>query len=211
MRRWSKNAFTLMELMVVVIIIGILATFAVTSYAGYRDRVAVQADLNNQQILHAAVRMYASDEGEVPDSLSRLRPEDLERAYASVSRRRPRTALASISRWWDRWFGVRAAEAFFDRDYFGRDLRVLVCLSDPTPPTGFGNNGQPTGGTSYQINQTVTNPDLWTLAKLIDPANGGTVLIFESDGSNQLSAEVKRHRGGTVGVRTLVNGRQLLQ
>lgn len=68
----NREGFTLMELMIVTIVIGVLASVAVASYAGVRERskiAATRAELRN--LLNAA-ETYRSITGLLPESLDVL-------------------------------------------------------------------------------------------------------------------------------------------
>ncbi len=68
-----KRSFTLVELMLVVVIIGILASIAVPNIVGKADkarRAAAKADVESN--LPSAIDMYEMDVGEYPQSLADL-------------------------------------------------------------------------------------------------------------------------------------------
>lgn len=68
-RERDQAGFTLVELMVVVLIIGILALVAVASYQALTARAAQSACISNQRTLYSAVNVYRMDHaGEVPTS-----------------------------------------------------------------------------------------------------------------------------------------------
>ncbi len=76
--KWSKllrkneQGFTLIELMVVVIIIGILVAIAVPLYGGVQARARDNACMANVRTLNGAVAMYHAETGEFPDDLDVL-------------------------------------------------------------------------------------------------------------------------------------------
>lgn len=80
---WGKKTlscdqgFTLIELMFVILVMGILALVAITSYRSLTGRAAQAACLSNQRTLYDAVNVYrANNEGGVPatTTLDFLRP-----------------------------------------------------------------------------------------------------------------------------------------
>jgi len=76
--KWSKQlrrneqGFTLIELMVVVIIIGILVAIAVPLYGGVQARARENACAANVRTLNGAVAMYHAETGEFPTEVSDL-------------------------------------------------------------------------------------------------------------------------------------------
>ncbi len=70
-----KRAFTLVELLVVVVIIGILATLAEAKWQGYRDRADMLVDETNQKTILLGMELFADDNGgELPESVGELYP-----------------------------------------------------------------------------------------------------------------------------------------
>lgn len=207
--KMKRKAFTLLELLVWVVIASVIAAFSMAGYQGYRDRANMLVDETNQQVLYAAVKLYAYDNNALPGSLSDLPISDMRRAYALVSEgKRPYNLLAYLGAQWRQLWGQRTAWAqFLPARYYNRELTTITCPSDDTPPTGFDVDGRPVGGTSYEINAALAHA---TLAEFLNPANAGIVLIFESDATSADGAEVDnevfRHGRGKVAVRTAANG-----
>jgi len=64
--RKNRTAFSLVELMAVVIIIGILAAMAAKNFMGQTDKARVQTTKANLSTLHEAVLMFKMDTGRYP-------------------------------------------------------------------------------------------------------------------------------------------------
>lgn len=176
-----KRSFTLLELLVAIVTLSFIVSLAIASVRGYQDRVAMRVDETNMKILHAAIRVAAVSSGVVAGSLSELRPSDLEQAYALVTEgKRPYTFLAYLGEAWRQTLGNSGAEAnddgFVPPRLYDSDLKVITCLRDRIPPSGFDPDGRPIGGRSYDIHpQAQGRPLSW----FNDPANARLVLLFE--------------------------------
>lgn len=68
----NQSAVTLLELLVVVVIMGILASIAVTVYTGHVDRARVAACRDTIRQLELAINRYEVDTGQLPPSSSGL-------------------------------------------------------------------------------------------------------------------------------------------
>jgi len=72
----SKRGFTLVEIILVIIIIGILAAIIVPKFAGQNDKAKIATTKANLQSLRSAVRLFQSDnDGTAPSALSDLVPD----------------------------------------------------------------------------------------------------------------------------------------
>lgn len=76
----SRSGFTLIEVMLVVIIIGILATVVVTRFTGQGERARINATHLSIKNVCTAIDAFELDAGRLPTSLDELTKETEERA-----------------------------------------------------------------------------------------------------------------------------------
>jgi len=65
----NQRGFTIMELMIVIVIIGVLSVIGVPAYKGYTDRAKKAACDAQIKTVKTAVGMYYADEGSYPGTL----------------------------------------------------------------------------------------------------------------------------------------------
>lgn len=82
-RRRARGGFTLVEMMVVIVIIGILATVLITQISGKADRAKVEATRAIIEQVSNAVEMFKLDHNRYPERL-----EDLMRMPAYIDARK---------------------------------------------------------------------------------------------------------------------------
>jgi len=71
-RRRSREGFTLIEILLVVVIIGILAALGVPKLTGHMERARVNAARSDISAISSALSMYELDNGKFPKSLQQL-------------------------------------------------------------------------------------------------------------------------------------------
>ncbi|MBN1918204.1 MAG: prepilin-type N-terminal cleavage/methylation domain-containing protein [Verrucomicrobia bacterium] len=75
MKRLTTRGFTLVEIILVIIIIGILAAIIVPKFAGQQDNAKIATTKANLNSLRSAVRLFQSDNnGDLPGTLGALVP-----------------------------------------------------------------------------------------------------------------------------------------
>ncbi len=76
LRKHRQSAFTLVEIMIVVLIIGLLATLAVPNFLKSRTLAQTNGCIDNMRLIHGAVTEVLFD-GEVPSEDTIYGPENL--------------------------------------------------------------------------------------------------------------------------------------
>jgi prepilin-type N-terminal cleavage/methylation domain-containing protein len=77
-----KNGFTLLELMVVIVIIGVLIAIAIPNFIASQDRAKVAALKSNMHAFQEAVETYAVDwSGIYPGDANAVRTEGIDKNY----------------------------------------------------------------------------------------------------------------------------------
>ncbi len=69
-----KKAFTLVEIIVVVVILGILATNVITTFRSYAEETKGTASKDNLRILRNTIQLYAVKHGDVPPGYTNDNP-----------------------------------------------------------------------------------------------------------------------------------------
>ena len=68
----NKKAFTLIELMITVIILGIIAAFALPNYTNMVSRAKERDAVCNLEVIREAVNLYIAREGSAPPALANV-------------------------------------------------------------------------------------------------------------------------------------------
>ena len=195
MKNRGGNGFSILELMVGVMILSVLVAAGMTVYGRYRDRTAMLIDQTNQKVLLAAAKLFAYDNNALPGSLSELRPQDLERAYAMVTKgKRPYTLLAYLQEFVGMTDLAEAADVSLpDRYLSGNPQKIRTCPMDRTPPPG---------GVSYGIDPGAAGRPLsW----LLDQANADAPIVVETDVADG-SVRAFRHQSNNTCIAISASG-----
>ena len=65
-RSFRKKGFTLVEIVLVIVLIGILGAIIVPKFAGQTDKAKIAATKANIESIRSAIRMYQADHDGVP-------------------------------------------------------------------------------------------------------------------------------------------------
>ncbi len=81
----KKNAFTILEITIAIIIAGILSTLGFPYFQNVFESSKLEVCRTNLETLQKGLDIYVREHGTVPGSLSELKQEYLDKAYAQVT------------------------------------------------------------------------------------------------------------------------------
>jgi prepilin-type N-terminal cleavage/methylation domain-containing protein len=156
-----KKAFTLIEIMIALIIVGILATLGLPFFQNVLESSKEKVCDTNLEAIKKAVDIYVMEHDSVPGSISELKESDIEKAYASVFRGKDgwKKRLAYLIVEGPQW-GLAYAQ--------GYGLPHLRCPSNPNTATS---------AISYGLNLGIAN----MASAQYKALNNNTVVVADSD------------------------------
>lgn len=183
------RGFTMTEILIVIVIIGILATIGIPSYQGLIANANAKVCQNNLKALANALDTYAMEHDVMPGDLSELPSGYIEKAYARILQEKGawKIKLAYFI------VGLRdrgLAYAGLLEDIARGNINLITCPADSDPPAR--------GGRSYGINSRVRNLSAQDYRNL-----AGDTLIVGDCNSAEFQNERQLalvHRGGVFGI-----------
>lgn len=157
-----KKSFTLVELMVVVIVCGILATVAIPTYQNFMDESKAKVCYTNQLTVLKAVDAYTLENDQMPTTLSMLPAKYIQKAYAQII---PKASWDIKLAYWlvDRE-GWDMAYAQSNVSWIGKfisDTNILKCPLDPyahySPYPSYSIGYIPGGPANYTVFKSLPN------------------------------------------------------
>ena len=142
-----KKTFTLVEILIVLLIVAILATFAIPAYYNVMNNAKARGCMANLRALMAALDIYAIENDRLPGTLGEIPQEYIERAWTKILNEPGawKIKLAYFLIDLDKK-GLAHAGPF--RKYYVKDPKQFICPADDRNPIpGYG---------SYGINSTLT-------------------------------------------------------
>ncbi len=129
-----KRHFTLVELVIVVIIFGLLATFAIPGYLNVVERAKETVCENNSKVLLGAVNIYALENDQLPGTLGQLKQEHLEKSWAKYLEKEGswKIKLAYFIVNFTKKGRAYAQTGWLER--YVDDIKYFTCPADDTPP-----------------------------------------------------------------------------
>lgn len=143
-----RKAFTITEIMIVVVVIGILATLVMPTYQTIVEKSRQKVCESNLNLLKAAMDIYVMEHDTMPASLSQIPQEYIIKAYNSLKEKdKWKIRLAHFILRYEQ-AGFAWAEPFINTLAKG-NTRLMTCPADSTPPEA--------GGISYGVNSSLAN------------------------------------------------------
>ena len=181
-----KNSFTIVELVVVIVVIGILVTLSLPNFLNYIENSKSKVCEVNLRALKIALDAYAMEHDVMPASLSQLPVSYRKNAYAAVMHQEGSWKI-KIAQFIIDWESRgKAYAAPFIQGLAGGDTTLLRCPADDDVSSH--------GGISYGVNQAIANKSSIDYQAI----SGDTLLIADCDNATfsndaSLSARHKQY------------------
>jgi prepilin-type N-terminal cleavage/methylation domain-containing protein len=145
----ENKSFTLLELIIVIIVMGILATLAIPGYQRTVEDAKSKVCETNLKALDAALDIYAMEHDRMPASLSELPLEYIKNAYVKIIRAKDawKIKLAYAFVGWDQSLkdSARAYAGFLLDKIAKGDMTLITCPKAPLGGNSYGLNAQLSG------------------------------------------------------------------
>ena len=168
-----KKGFTLVDLLVIVVIVAVLGTFALPAYLNVVENAKEKACRTNLEVLLGALEAFGLENDQLPVTLGQLKKEHLEKSWAKV--------LGSPGSWKIKlaYFisdlnkqGLAYAQAAWVERYIG-SLNQFICPKDDDGLPSYGLNTAVAGMSfrTYQQQATTLVVIADSQANLFPPIN----------------------------------------
>lgn len=158
----NKKSFTIMEVIVAVVIIGILATLGFPGYKGMVENQKAKVCQQNLEALKRALDIYAMENDTLPGDLSELPVRYIQKAYAQILQEKgawkiklayfivdlEKRGLAFAQQ------EEEDSQSFLTDILAHGDIKIITCPADHTPPTKVGGQVR---NRSYGMNSALKN------------------------------------------------------
>lgn len=184
----GKKSFTLIEIIVVLIIIGILATLGLPNYQNIVEDSKAKVCRTNLAALQVALDIYAMEHDTMPGNWSQIPRRYLEEGYAKVLQQEGawKIKLAYfVIDWEKRGFVYAANSLSLKSDLAKGEMKMLICPKDLSPDPVHG---------SYGLNTILKNMISQTYRTLKDTTLIGDCAASEFASEDQLTKRHVRHQ-----------------
>jgi type IV pilus assembly protein PilA len=136
------KAFTIIEMLVAIIILGVLATLAINQYQGFVENADAQVCETNLKALQTSLDLYALEHDTVPAAVSEIPEKYIEKAFASIMRQKGswKTKLAYLVVDWKNSGFAYAQTLDRLRDLAKGNTSILRCPKVPIGQESYGIN-----------------------------------------------------------------------
>jgi len=190
----KKKSFTLVEIIIAIIILGVLATIAYPLYQNTIENAKVKVCETNLKAIEAAIEIYGLENDEMPGSISKLRPEHLRKAWAKVLKEENPWIIKFSYLIIDLEKGgfAYAQDNFFQR-YLGGEIKLITCPKDKTPPQEIAGA---IFGVSYGINERIAGKSYSVFKNLAH----NTIIVADCESKTfRIEKDLaKRHKRFTI-------------
>jgi type II secretory pathway pseudopilin PulG len=149
-----KKGFTLVDLLVIVVIIGILGTFALPAYLNVVENAKEKACQTNLEVLLGALEAFGLENDQLPGTLGQLKKDHLEKSWAKVLAKPEawKIKLAYFISDLDK-HGLAYAQGWVER-YIG-SLNQFICPKDDDGLPSYGLNATFVANISFRDYQAL--------------------------------------------------------
>ncbi|MCX7926943.1 MAG: prepilin-type N-terminal cleavage/methylation domain-containing protein [Candidatus Omnitrophica bacterium] len=176
-----KKGFTMVEILITVVIIGILATIAIPFISNIMEDAAARTCQTNLEAIKAGLDIYIQERGVVPAVISEVPPSYWQKGFAIVFAGKDgwkKQLLYRITAIKER--GLAYAQLSIN-DLVNGNLALMTCPKDKTPPS--------TGGRSYCLNEGLKNMSYTDYQRL----SPDTILVYDCE-DNSLAFDFRHKR-----------------
>jgi len=160
----SKKGFTLIELMVVIVIIGILVAIALPNFISAQDRAKISSVKANLHTAQTMLETYSVDwSGQYPPNTTMLNQEATQKKYAKELKNPFNTAKASITTMAERAIVTSATVQGTDGNYTHAGTPVAATNLPASSAIDSGTSIYVPFDPSVAANATITNASTDTL------------------------------------------------
>jgi len=135
----KKKAFTIMEIIIIVVIIGILATLGLPTYQNVIEDSKAKVCETNLEALNISLEIYAMEHDVMPGDLSELSPEHIQKAYTRILQKKGAWKI-KLAYYIVGWEQRGLAYAGLLTDLAGGNMKLITCPAAVPGERSYGMN-----------------------------------------------------------------------